>query len=100
MSQANSNERAYNLRVTPQLVVDDVDCNGKEYIFANVDVRLNGRLCHRTLMVKGKAMAELADVLVEGEPISVRCLIKKVVNDNGSTGGEYLSAIGSARKAA
>ena len=89
-----ANARAYNLTVVPGSVQTITNSKGTKTFKTRVTTTLRGRQVERTLMASGKAHAELKGLLRKGREIQIRCLIESVANDDGSEGGQFLTAVG------
>lgn len=92
--------RAYNLTMTATEISTKTDSAGKNFIKAKVGLTIRGRETTRTLIAQGKAMEAIKDTLVVGSEVKIRCLFSNADNDDGSKGGEYLTAIGLPREQA
>ena len=86
-------KRAYNLTVVPGSVATVINSNGTKSFKTRASLTLNGRQVERTLIVPGKMHAALKGQFRKGREIALRCLISKVANDDGTPGGEFLTAV-------
>lgn len=74
--------------------------NGLLKIRTRVRGKMNGQMRERSMTAMGKAAEELDSKLVVGETVRVRCLFSQVENEDGSKGGQYLTALGLPREIA
>lgn len=86
--------KAYNLTVVPGSVSTVTNNKtGTKSFRTRVTTTMNGRQVERTLVASGKMHAALKGQLRKGREIALRCLISHVANDDGSRGGEFLTAV-------
>ena len=91
---SNGSTKAYNLDVNVQSVTTSTTTTGTPMLRAKVGLKLRGRDVTRTLIAQGKAFEAVKDAIVEGANTKVRALFARVQNEDGSEGGEFLTAVG------
>lgn len=93
--QSQPVKKGYNLTLTPQGEIDTTPNSAgtpkKRFKATYVS---KGKTFTRTVIAQGKAAAATEGLIVEGQPVVLRCVFNRApANEDETLGGEFLSVV-------